>query len=46
MLTVTLIIGVAALILAIISAATGKVPLWVAVILLAIMACLQVMPLK
>lgn len=45
MLTVTLILVVAALIVAILSA-MGKAPLWVAVILIAIVQALQVLPLK
>jgi membrane protein implicated in regulation of membrane protease activity len=46
MLTVFLILAVAALIITLLSAATGKVPLWVAVLLLAIMMCLQAIPWK
>lgn len=45
MLTVYFVLAVSALILSIISAA-GKCPLFVPVILLAILACLQVLPLK
>jgi hypothetical protein len=45
MLTVTLILAVLALLLAIASA-IGRAPLWVAVVLLAIMALLQVVPLR
>jgi hypothetical protein len=45
MLTVTLILVVAALIVAILSA-MGKAPLWVSVILVAIVLALQVLPLK
>jgi len=45
MLTVFLILAVAALILTIASA-TGKVPLWVPVILIAIILALQALPWK
>lgn len=45
MLTVSLILVLAALLCAI-GAAMNKVPLWVAVILLAIVAALQYLPLK
>jgi hypothetical protein len=45
MLTVTLILVIGALIAAI-AAAMNKCPLWVAVILLCIVAALQVLPLK
>jgi len=46
MLTVFLIISVAALIMTLVAAASGKIPLWVPVVLLAILACLQSLPLK
>lgn len=44
MITVVLILGVLALLLAVASA-TGHAPLWVAVVLLAILALLQHLPL-
>lgn len=45
MLTVTLILAVAALIAAIVSI-MGKCPLWVAVVLLAVAQAIQVLPVK
>lgn len=45
MLTVTLILALAALIIAILSA-IGKAPLWVSVILLAIIAAIEHIPLR
>lgn len=44
--TTILILSIAALIATLGAIATGKVPLWVAVILLAILACLHAMPWK
>lgn len=45
MLTIVVILGLLALLLAVASA-TGHVPLWVSVVLLAILALLQVMPIR
>jgi len=44
MLTITTILLLAALILTLVSAATGRVPLWVAVILVIIVELLHVLP--
>lgn len=46
MLTVFLILAVAALVMTLFSAATGKVPLWVPVLVLAIIECLRSIPLR
>lgn len=46
MLTVVLILVVAALLMTLVHAATGKVPLWVPVLLVAIVLCLQALPLR
>ncbi len=46
MLTVSLLLVVGALICAIVSASVGKVPLWVAVILLSIVELLEHIPLR
>lgn len=46
MLTVHLIIGLAALIMTLVAAATGKIPIWVPVLLLAILVCIQSLPWK
>jgi hypothetical protein len=45
MITVLLVIALAAFICAIAAAATGRVPLWVAVILLTIIELLRLLPL-
>ena len=45
MLTVFLILAVAALIMTLVHAATGKVPLWVAVVVLCLIECLRSLPL-
>jgi uncharacterized protein (DUF983 family) len=44
--TVTLILAIAAIVLAVASAATSKVPLWASVIVLCVIALLQALPLR
>lgn len=44
MLTVFLILAIAALVAALAAAATGKVPLWVAVVFLAILEVVRALP--